>query len=546
MKGYLYLFIKSNKNYFFERFKIFNSSGFDNIYYVYFFSKGIFITLFTYLLTIILKTNESIIVLIPLFVYIFKIFGIDSTKWVHYYRDDWLVSYPNEIKRFKEILIGNICVDFIFEDNIFFVIILQSYFYDLKILILIYVAILLIYILTMSFQLVIIQSDLFLKKIYSLIIYSLSSLITYYTVYVVIKSAIKFINIIVQKKDILGSVVSSIVIYINDVLLVIYKYGNLLMLFLLVISFLNMICIIYTMSVGYFQNGLQNKGARIADLKIVKKYVTMIDILKFKHPEMLKKELALIVELYSFRYKEYFNTFFIDRSGYIILALLMNLYENYKNNLEIAIVSSIALIFYLDINSGMCAKLLANMSFASDYSIISISKSTNLSIKELVDLKYKLFQLIRFPSLIFYLLLSFTIFYMFRISIGVFIALLSVIIIFWIVLPKIFFTNNLIYTRQDYTNFSKYIEEINILTSKSKDFFIIELYYKLLVFWVIITIFVGITIQNIFIVRTVFYSSVAITIIILIIVNFIMRIIRENIISSIEEGDYSVDVAKIF
>ena len=75
---------------------------------------------------------------------------------------------------------------------------------------------------------------------------------------------------------------------------------------------------------------------------------------------------------------------------------------------------------------------------------------------------------------------------------------------------------------------------------------IIELYYKLLVFWVIITIFVGITIQNIFIVRTVFYSSVAITIIILIIVNFIMRIIRENIISSIEEGDYSVDVAKIF
>ena len=71
MKGYLYLFIKSNKNYFLERFKLFNISGFDNIYYVYFFSKGISITLFTYLLTIILKTNESIIVLIPLFVYIF-------------------------------------------------------------------------------------------------------------------------------------------------------------------------------------------------------------------------------------------------------------------------------------------------------------------------------------------------------------------------------------------------------------------------------------------------------------------------------------------
>lgn len=58
-----------------------------------------------------------------------------------------------------------------------------------------------------------------------------------------------------------------------------------------------------------FQNVKQNIQVRMDDFLFIKFYKILLDLLYKNKKEYFKKELGLIVDLYTFNYKEYLNTF---------------------------------------------------------------------------------------------------------------------------------------------------------------------------------------------------------------------------------------------
>lgn len=543
MKAYLYLFIKSRKNYFFERFKFLNQTKLNKWYISLFFLKNIFINILIYVFLMKFPAFKSIIVCVPFFILFSKLMGLDSKKWSHFYRNDWLLSLPNDAERYFKILGSHLVVDFFIEDNIVLYFIIQLQYLDFNYLIICYCILLVIYVVILSFYLVLIQSNVWLKKIYSFISYIISSFGTAIIFYAVIRIIISIIMLILMEQDVLLKIIEKIEKYIITSQTLLLDNSIIIYSVISVIFVLNLLFMYRCLIKNYFENGKQGIDAKMSDLLFVRYYYNFFSFFFKKNSEHMKKELALIVHQYSFNFREYLNTFLIDRSIFVLLGMFACVYPFKLANAQYIVALLSILFFYIDISSGVNIKLLANMSFISDYYTIQMYNIMNIPLKNLIKEKIKFFRMIRMPSLISYIILITFCSSIFNFSILTFSLIVVTILCFWIYLPYVMITNNLIYVRPNYEKLSKYIEEYTVLTREIKDFILIEIGYRILVLSVVI----GIAISLMF--SDVFYLYVIINVIILMVVlvlTMLMSRVRNNICNSLEMGDYSVDISKIF
>ena len=546
MNSYFILYYHSNKNYFFERFKFLNNLFFNKIYLLYFFLKGMFVPICIFGISYWYNDYSYFLALLPILLFIFKLFTIDSRKWAHFYRNDWISAFPIEKQRYIVILFSNLIIDFIVEDNILLLIIYQLIFIKPLVLLGIYVSLILIYLTTVTFQLVLLQSNLFLKKIYSFLIYIISCITTTYVFFIFINAFISLINYVIQRELVLENILYSVKNYIFN-LFIVYENNQLVIIISSILIFIiNFYLVIYLMQKNKFENSNQYTSQKISDFIILRLMYYLYKKLKFKRINLFYKELGVISELYTFNYKEYFYTFFCDRSFFILISLILTLYKYYNPNFEIVFIPIFTLFYFLDNSSSINVKLMPNLSFVSDYSVISIMKSTQLDLNELLNIKIILFRFSRVIGLISYFILLLVCTFVFKLSIMIVITSSLLLILFWIFLPKILFTNNLIYIRQNYPNFNQFIEDYNFIMKQSKDFFIINWFYNLLTIWLVFTLISSNFSDYFQLISFVNYFISILVIALLLLIKMIMQKIKNNIYSFLEDGDYSVDISKIF
>lgn len=543
MRAYLYLFIKSKKNYFFEKFKFLNGTKLSKWYLSIFFIKNIFINIMLYMLLIKFPFFRPLLVLIPLIISFSKILALDVKRWGHFYRNDWLQSYPDDGHRFFKILFANLFIDFFIEDNLLLFILVQLQFINIYLLIIVYFIIISCYIIVTSFHLVLMQSNVWLKKIYSFINYVLSSISTAFVFYVVISTVVSLITFISTKQNIVFNFIQILqhrTIIIQQFL---HSRGILILASLFIVLLLNILFIYSCLIKNYFQNGKQGINAKFSDLLTMKWYSSLFSLIYPESKEHMTKELALIVELYSFNFREYFNTFFVDRSIFMLTGIFIFINSFNLANAQYIIALLIVLFYYIDISSGVNVKLISNMSFISDYYTIQIYNTMNKNIQELVKRKIEFFRVIRIPSFVSYIILSICCSFVFKFSVLTFVIVILLLSFFWKVLPYVMITNNLIYVRPNYEKFSKYIEDNVVIAREMKDFFVIELCYRIFVISVIAGIILSLIFNDIFHMYLIINSVILFDISILYV---IMSRVRKNICTSLEMGDYSVDISRIF
>lgn len=544
MKEYLYLFLHLNKNYFFERYKFFKKEKFETFYTKHYFIKSILIAMILMFLSYKFTEYRNVLLAGPFLIFLFKLLGLDSRKWSHYYRHDWLLSYPNDFRRFITLLTANIVIDFFILDNIIVYTLIQMTVYDLNSIFYVYTLIILVYILILSVQLVLMQSNVVIKKIYSVVVYLLSSSMTILISYFSIGTIVKFAQLISLKDNVINFILNEIKhLYLNMIALKNYiHYAVGITIFL---SIINMFFLIVNFKCNNFQNGKQNIQAKTDDFLFIKLYKKLFKLMYPENKEYMQKELSLIVELYTFNYKEYLNTFFIDRSVFMLLGILYVLSQFNHFSIPYIVFLLVLMFFYIDVSSGVNVKLLSNMSFISDYNTIQICNSSNVSIQSIVKNKLQFFRIVRFPSLICYLIISSACCRYFGMTFILYVLLMLSIVVFWYILPKIFMANNLIYIRSNYDQFKKYIEDSAMFLHEIREFFLIEMYYRYMFFGVIMYATLAFLLNS-SLIQYIFFGVLLSELLFIAIIYLIMCRIIKNICYSLEMGDYSVDVSRIF
>lgn len=96
---------------------------------------------------------------------------------------------------------SNIIIGFLILDNIILYILIQLLSFDFNTIITIYTVVILLCVLLLSLQFVLMQANISIKKIYSLLVYLFLSVLTVIISYTLIGSVIKFIKSIALKED---------------------------------------------------------------------------------------------------------------------------------------------------------------------------------------------------------------------------------------------------------------------------------------------------------------------------------------------------------
>lgn len=545
MKSYIYLYYNTNKNYFFERFKFLDISIIRRNYLIYFLLKIFILPAIILFLAIKFPNYKNIISFLIFIIFYIKIFNIDGRRWAHFYRNDWLLSVPNDFKRYSKILWSNIIVDTFVKDNILIYAAIQMMYFNIVFILKVYLVYLCIYYLFFTYQLILLQSKIVIKKIYSLIMYVLFSILSVTAVYFITELIIRFVKAIIEKESTVEFLSNNINIAINTIVNFMNTNIDKFILIFVILSVINFIIISMLMLKGKFSNGMQLSTAKINDLYLVKIYYRIISKLKcIKNKNQLLKELSLFVELYSFNYKEYFNTFFIDRSMYFLFGIIIAIYLNF-DYIQFIVGLLILLLFYLDLVSGINGKLIANMSFVSDYPSLVTYNMLGRSIKEIVDIKIKFFRIIRLLNFLIYLLFTLIVGFLLKFSYVYTFSICTFLLIFWIVLPKILLLNNLLYVRYDYVKSNKFIEEINLLDNNN-EFILTNIFYKVFLILIVLSLVANAFLYDIRILYIVNYVILFILLLFIILESLITKKIIMNICNSIKRGDFSIDVSKIF
>ena len=543
MKAYIYLYLHTKKNYFFEKFQFLNKYSLESYYVYWTFLKPVIFYIVLYFLSIKFTNVKSIIFALPFLVYAIKLLSIDNKKIMHFYRNDWISSIGDSDSRFSKILFGNIFIDTFIEDNILLAILFQCIYFNYLIVIKSYIIFMLTYILIFYYYLVMLQANLNIKKIYSLVMYILSGVSLILLSSFILSSFINFILSITNKEDILTNSLSKVNNMLNSYLYLLNKYGSMLLLVLFILNFTNYYWLSLLMNKGKFSVDKRNQNARVNDLFFLKTYYRYQDDGTL-NSYSIKKEYSLIAALYSFNFKEYLNTFLVDRPYFMLIGLLIAIKRfNYENS-WVFVCILIIIYFYLDIYSGSTSKLFSNLSFSIDYSTIINFNMMGIPLYYLQKSKLKLFRSIRFISFLSYIFLTLCASYIFKIRNDITLILLFIIIIMWQLLPYIFLVNNIIYSRLNYTNLDKYIEDYNVLITNQKDFILVDMFYKGLFILSVLLGLITLMKSN----RLLIFVWIAFIILIssLVILFYFMKRINKNILTNISKGDYSVDFAKIF
>ncbi|WP_165147976.1 hypothetical protein [Marinitoga sp. 38H-ov] len=508
------------------------------------------IILVTYLIK--MPSLNILIIIIPLLSTFIK---IDNRDWKLFFRNDFILEIPNEKERFRVILLGNMFINLIIENNVILLsvilgIVLNYRVYQIVAFILMYI---ITYIALLSLSFIMQIGNIKIKRIFSFLSYLFEMTTTAILVYLIIDFFIKLFitfSLELKSKNILYSLFQNIMLSLNQV-------GNLIIqnsLNINIIIFIFDIIIIFiTLRTlkninSKYNNYEENYQYRVNNFyllslfrKITFKFINLDNFYK----TMIDKEFSLFASIYKFNFKDYFYIFILDRSFAFLIAVILIFLKYPFNNSYIVMLILSSMLLITDINSATGVKMIANLSFIADYNTLITANTCGVKIKELLKAKIIFFYIMKTFS---YILLVGGIF-IFSLILGApiwFIILLVLeLILIIIFIPKMYITNNLIYTRMDYKNYEKYLDETKILQYGTKEFYPLNAMFRILSVLLIFTIIILLLFEKINIPIVVLVIS-SIKIITISFTYLVMQRIRNNILEFVERGNYSADFTKIF
>lgn len=399
-----------------------------------------------------------------------------------------------------------------------------------------------------------IQSSTFkIKKIFSLINYIFSFLFTITYIYLLLDFVITvFINFSgnLANRNILPTfidqginVVKNFAMFIaNNNIMVI----AILSFYVIIVLFLNIITIKHLERSSYLD---KEDSLYVTDnfiiVKIIKKILNILYRNKPNSLVLINKEFALLTHIYKYNFKDYFFIFIADRSMSFLISifLVLSKYEYTASYLIIFLI--VPIILLADTNSNVGIKLITNMSFITDYNTLLSSNTSGFNLNKLIKNKLNFYYSVKSGSY-FIFILVYNLMYI-SLSMPLYMLIISNILnlIILRLFPKLYFINNLIYTRMNYKNYQKYLDESKILDFGVSEFHPLNMTFKI---WVVI-VFLNLIFTTIIPtvnINILLLINLVVILISMLIVYLIMNRIKKNIIHFIERGNYSADFAKIF
>lgn len=556
---YLKLFISINKNMFFDRFSFLRSwfsSKAQTVVYVtyYIITNYLFKYLFIFLLPVF-GISKSISALIVFLSFLFLFVKTDSTNWKLYFRSDICLAEPEQFSRFRWIFTANLIFDLLIQDNIILDIIALGILLKLSILkmavLLVFIAALYSLVLLTYFILYI--SGITIKKIYSVFSYLFSMAVTTAVIYYLIAFIINIIKFVASRSrkanvfnytlDALTSLSNSLWNLYDSVSLYCAGIGVVLAAVLFILASKKLI------------RGIPNS---IPESNAYRYYLMdAVSALfgKFLHSKkdtsksaaLIKKDKKQITSMYNYLYNKYLYIYLLDRPALLLLITFLLLRKFPSDTAFYLLFPVSAFVMFLDAGSVINKKLVFIFSFCCDYNTLLLLNSSGIDISLLLKSKLFLYYQSKSLSVILYtLMLS-----LFSFLLGAPPAATALLVIngvlWFIISPYILITNNLIFTRSNYKDYEKYLDEYNIIEEGVSDFMPISVLTNIMgiaIFACAVVVYAFhlstvITILGTLTVMTVLFASTLVC-------SKIMKKIRINIVASITKGEYGADFKKIF
>lgn len=553
---FLGLFFHINCNLFFEKYKFIKlKRERKNLFFViwYVLKNHILVIVGILLLDKFFNSDTLNMVVVSLIILSILV-KTDAKDWRLFYRTDFVCEIPDVKKRFFTVMLSNVSINLFVEDNI---LILFSFFIfyshiSWSYLPLLIMAFTIIYMASSSIYFMIQNSSIKIRKIFSLFSYVTSMISMTVVVYVSIdyiisvfllfkenlRSKMILPHFVTQGSNTAKRVIGFVSENINTIVIVLFAY-------VLLIIIGSIITLKYLDKLKY--TGRDDKVYTIDSFILVKliRKITKIMYGDGVAAQFINKELALFSDTYKYNFRDYFSVFVSGKSVAMfsaITAVLLNF--QYSGTYLIMFIFA-QIIVLLDVNSCVSVNLVVNMSFIGEYSTLLTMNSSGQNISQLVKSKIKFYYLIRIfaHTLLFvFINIGFSL-----VSMPIYLMLIGNIMAVGILIlyVRAYFINNLIYTRINYRDYTKYLDESQLLEEGVPEFFILNL---LMSIWFLILIA---TLLITSIVHTININVMAMIDIILLIAliiggYIIMNKIGNNIIRFIKGGDYSADFAKIF
>jgi hypothetical protein len=556
---YLKLFISINKNMFFDRFSFLRSwfsSKAQTVVYVtyYIITNYLFKYLFIFLLPVF-GISKSISALIVYLGFLFLFVKTDSTNWKLYFRSDICLAEPEQFSRFRWIFTANIIFDLLIQDNIILDIIVLGILLRLSIL---KIAVLLAFIVAL-YSLILLTyfilyiSGITIKKIYSVFSYIFSMVVTTAVIYYLIVFIIDIIKFVASKgreANVFYYILDAF-ISLSDGLWNMYDSVSLYC----AGSCIVLAAVLFILVSKKLIRGIPNfiPESNTCRYYLMDAVCTLFG--KFLHPKkdlfksaaLIKKDKKQITAMYNYLYNKYLYIYLLDRPA-LLLFITFLLLRNFPSDTAFYLLFPVsAFVMFLDAGSVINKKLVFIFSLCCDYSTLLLLNSSGNDISLLLKSKLFLYYQSKSLSLILYVIMLSLFSFLLGAPPAAAVLLVINVVLWFIISPYMLITNNLIFTRSNYKDYEKYLDEYNIIEEGVSDFMPIS----------VLTNIMGIAIFACAVVVYAFHLSTVVTIlgtlaimavlfVSTLICSKIMKKIRINIIASITKGEYGADFKKIF
>jgi len=561
MPLFVSLFLNTKKNYMFEKYSFltFSSRNKTIVFNIWYFWKSqiLLALLIAICYNLFQSTLLNTVVLGALLITKFLVLGVEH--WQLFKRNDFVLAIADVKERFLTILLGNIVLKLLVEDNIVVMMSLLllnmgvSFIY-LPLMILSYI---LLFSATQSVYFIFLYSSLKVKHLFSITSYLTSFVCTVSVVYIVISGIVSsFVTFTkmdqpeMQGWAIFGFLWSEGVAQIKTWTLFLAQHLTSSVLiglgYMLFVGWLTGITLKYIERKKY--DFVANDRLFVTKLLLVNFSQKMYAFFNKNKEELnvfVMKEYAIFIDTYKYNFRKYFFIFVSDRLFFWFIAIFMILLKFNVPQTYVILFVLVPIILAQDIGNVMTGQLLPHMSFLADYNTLLQANTIGFDLDKLVQAKFMFFYSVKCLAY-FIFFVAYNIMFVIVAMPWTFIVLNNILnlSILWL-LPRMYFTNNLIYNRMDYKNYDIYVNELSFLEGQLSDFYPMRVLHTM---WVFVLLFVSVvvglsrlndpTLMVLLLCAFMFFS--------IIVVHKMMRRVHANIFQFIKRGNYSADFAKIF
>lgn len=558
LRLYISLFFNVNKNYFYERFKFLSKNyKTDKILYgIWYFIENYFMLFLSMVLVTYVIKVPSLNIFIILISLLFILIRIDNKDWRLFYRNDFITEIPNEKERFRVVLLGNTFINLIFKNNVIVLsvilgVVANFRVYQITVLIIMYF---ITYMAILSACFIIQIGNIKIKRLFSFLSYlfemTTTTILFYYIIDFFIKLFITFSLELKSRKDIIPSLFQNIIISLRWVGNLIIDNGIYLIIGVFIFDIITIFItlrILKNINSKYNNNeeGYQYRVNNFYLLSLVRKIAFKLLNLDNFYKTMIDKEFSLFASIYKFNFTNYFYVFVLDRSCAFLMAVILIFLKYQFNNAYIVMLILSSMLLIADISSATGVKMIANLSFIADYNTLITANTCGLKINKLLKTKILFFYIMKTFSYV--LLVGFISVFSLMLEAPVWFIILLILelILIIIFMPRAYIINNLIYTRMDYKNYERYLDETKILNYGINEFYPLNLMFRILSLLLIFTIIILLLFKKLSI-AIVILTICAVETFIIAFTYIVMERIGKNILEFIERGNYSADFTKIF